>query len=193
MTARTGLATNIELVRGMCNCGTADYTVGTVSYWTDTHIQDVLDRNRLDIVFEPLKPAPQMLNGTANFYEYRCQYGNLESGTAVFNLKTSAGSVVTSTDYSVDYNKGIITFTADQCGTAYYVTAYSYDLNGAAADVWGRKASYFTESVNFSTDNMRVDMGAIIENCQKMADYYGSRRQMTSITFERDDMNCGDE
>ena len=80
--------------------------------------------------------------------------GNLESGTAVFTVQQYNGG--TAPAYTADYNTGVITFTADTEGTAYMLTARSYDVNAAAAEVWRNKAANAAKYFDFSTDNHSV-------------------------------------
>ena len=68
MTARTGMADLIQQLRAAADVGTADYTAGTVTYWSDDHLEDALDRHRISLYQAPLEPWPTL--GTANVYEY---------------------------------------------------------------------------------------------------------------------------
>lgn len=191
MTARTGMASLILAMRGLADAGTADWTNGTASYWDDDHVQDVLDRHRTDIRREPLTPYSQYTGaGTISYLEYRSQYGNIESGTAVFNLQDGPGATVGTANYSVDYNLGIVAFATDQGGSAFYMNARTYDLNAAAADIWRQKAGYYAKAFNFSTDNHQVSRGAIIANCLQMANYYERLAGSGSVEMLRSDCDA---
>ena len=48
------MASLITELRGMANAGTADYTLGTATYWDGDQVQRVLDRNRMDVYREQL-------------------------------------------------------------------------------------------------------------------------------------------
>lgn len=184
MTARTGMADLISQVRGLAYVGTADFTVGTVSYWSDDQIQQSLDRHRINIYQEALEPRPVL--GTANdyqYYEYHARLGNLESGTiagsAVFIVQQyNGGSAPT---YTPDYNTGIITFTADTEGTAYMLSARSYDLNAAAADIWRGKAAFASQYFDFSTDNHSIKKSQFYTQCLEMASYFSGISQTQSF------------
>jgi hypothetical protein len=189
--ARSTLATLIERVRGMTNAGTADYTIGTAAYWDADHVQDVLDRYRLDVYQEQLGMIEKWVGGTVQYLEYQSHYTNLEEtsgGTAIFYLEDGAGSDIGTSLYSVDYQRGRVTFAADTSGTTYYLTARSYDLNAAAADIWRQKASYFSESaIDFSTDNHRVSNSQVIKNCMDMAARFESMSLPQVSTLYRSD------
>ena len=95
MSARTTMTDLIARLRGYVASGTADYTVGTASYWTDTQLQDVLDRYRMDVTREVLAPREVYTDGTAEYYDYYSQYGDYETtdgGTAIFEVEDAAGS-----------------------------------------------------------------------------------------------------
>lgn len=192
MTARTGLSTLISQMRGLSNLGTSDYALGTATYWTDDQIQIVLDNHRTDIFREELDNSNinYVSSGSIEYKDYRSRFFNLEQttgGTAIFIVENAAGTNIGTDTYSVDYSNGIVTFTTDQIGTAYFLTARSYDLNAAAADCWRMKAGAYGEAVNFSTDNMRVNRGDLIKNCLLMADYYSGLQDSKVVDLARDD------
>ena len=112
-------------------------------------------------------------------------------GSATFYLENAAGSVIGTANYTADYNRGYVSFSADQAGSVHYLYASTYDVAGAAAEIWRQKAGDYATAVNFSTDNHRVDRGAIIANALKMADYYEVRSLhggMNTTTMYRTDV-----
>lgn len=182
MTVRAGMGQLIAELRGMTEAGTADYTIAGATYWTDGQLQAILDGHRVDLVFAPLKPAPTYGAGGSLIYkDYYSAYGNFEralSGTAAFYVQDGNYNTVAPERYTPDYGRGMITFgtiTGTGGTTDYYITGRAYDLFGAAADTWRRKMSHYATSVNFSTDNHSVSMGAIIDNCMKMSNYFESK------------------
>jgi len=188
--ARTGMTNLISLLRDYTIAGTADYTVGTTSYWSDNQLQTVLDRNKLTVLREQLLSFESYVGGTLVYKEYRSQYGNYEEtsgGTAIFEIEDSVGSTIGTTNWSMDYVNGVLTFAADTAGTPYYLTGYSYDVNRAAADVWRMKAGHHAVSIDWSTDNMSIKKGQLIKNDTMMADYYAGMGRMKKIQFDRDD------
>ena len=193
--ARTGMAVMIDTVRGFCNAGTNDASVGTVIYWADDEVQRVLDRHRTYIVREELTPFEAYAGaGTITYLEYRSAFGNLESGTSVFKIEDATGAAIGTASYSCNYPEGIVTFTADQAGSARFMTTYTYDLYASAADIWRVKSGHASDGVDFSTDNMRVNRGQKIRNCQSMAEYYDRLSGSKVFTFTRsDNAILGDE
>lgn len=190
MTARAGMTELIGRLRGMAQAGTADYTIGAVTWWTDDQLQDRLDFHRQD-VYRAQMHAQQVYNaGSVEYHDYYSGYTNLEAttgGTAVFYVEDAAGSAVGTALYTPDYNRGVVTFAADTGGSTYYLYGRSYDLNAAAADVWREKAGQYAMAVNFSTDNHRIDRGEIIKNCLSMAAYYDGQTGGNTITILRND------
>jgi hypothetical protein len=190
MAARTGMSELIEVLRGMGNAGTADFTVGTITYWSDEQLQRILDANRLNVYQEPIYPA-ENFQGTS--YEYQSQWDNYEQtsgGTAIFYLEDGTGNKVASAQYTVDYLNGHITFTADTAGALYYLTGRSYDLNAAAAEVWRQKASQSAGGqFDWSTDNMSVKRSQVQTNYQNQADYYQGKARPKQVTLWRGDIN----
>jgi hypothetical protein len=188
--ARTGMATLISNLRDLGVAGTADYTLGTTTYWTDAQVQTVLDKHKVFVNSEQLQPIETLNNGTVLYTEYRSQFGNFEEttgGTTIFVIKNSIGSVFGTSNWSADYANGIINFTANTAGTPYYLTGTSYDVYGAAADVWRMKSGHHAQSIDFSTDNMSVKRGQLMKNDMEMANYYAGMGRVRHMAFDRDD------
>lgn len=199
MTARTGMSDILAEVRTLAECGTAEYTLGTVTYWTDDQLQAICDRHRYEFAFEPLT-CPVPVYGTAG-YQYFDHYVGAKwiEGTmgttvaAVFYLQNSTGSFLsngTAIVGTIDYTLGRVTFTSDQGGTVSYATGRAYDINAAAAEVWTKKAAHYApSSFDFSTDNMRVNRSQVYEHCRQQADYYRglSGNGVSTLYLGRDD------
>ena len=198
MTARTTLNELIDQLRGMTDAGTGDYTIGTAAYWDSDHMQIVLDRHRNDVYYEPLYSISKIVaGGSIEYYDYYSQYKNYEQtsgGSAIFFIQDGMGTVIGTASYTADYLNGHITFGTNTSGTAYYLTGRSYDLNAAAADIWGSKASYYaTRAIDFSTDNHRFSQSQIIDHCLAMEKKYASFSGPGSTLLERSDLNVNPE
>ena len=183
-TARSGMSDIIAEVRAMCDAGADDYQIAGVPYWTDAQLQKILDAHRTDLKWVEMYPIQE---GSGDWLEYPVGYSNLEQttgGTAIFFVQDTNGDTVSSANYTVDYDRGLVTFTADTDGVPYYVTGRAYDLNAAAADVWRRKQSHYHSAVNFSSDNHRVDNEKLYEHAKEMCEYYESLGKSGLVTME---------
>ncbi len=188
---RSGMDYLITELRGMTNAGYEDYKVAGAYYWSDKHLQDALDRYRADVLEEDLYAVQQTRNGTTYYLEYRSQFGNLEgvaSGTSVFKLDNAAGTNLSGTLWTADYQRGVITFNNDSLGSTVLLTARSYDLNAAAADVWRRKMAHYAEAYTISTDRQSLQRSQLIQQCQVMADYYAGQARPQVLNMMRGDM-----
>jgi hypothetical protein len=191
--ARTGMTDVISDLRGMVDAGTADYTINSVSYWTDDQLQVTLDRHRSDFYHSPAYPTPSIgVGGTVIYNDYWLGIQNVETttgGTAVFYVQDASGSAIGTASYSIDYRQGKVSFVSDTGGSTYYATGRAYDLNAAAADVWRQKAAQVAKMFSFSTDNHRADKGALRKEYLGMADYYMSLsgNSIMSVDLVRDD------
>lgn len=180
MSARTGMTNIITELRGMTEAGNDDYSVVSISYWSDNHLQDVLDLHRNDIIFEQLKNYPTYVSaGSLLYQDYRSAYGFYEAttgGTAIFYVQDSTGAIKGTADYTIDYRRGRILFNTTQAGTVYYLTGRSYDLNAAAAEVWRCKAAHYAPTAfDFSTDNHTISRSQVYQHCLEMADYFDGK------------------
>lgn len=177
---RTTLAYIITELRSLAEASMNDYSSGATTFWTDNQLQDILDDNRKDIIFEQLTPYPvQVAGGTLSYKEYRASqrfWEETSGGTSIFYVQDSTGATVGTANYSTDYRRGVITFGSDQRGTTYYLNGSSYDVDAAAAVVWRKKAAHYAPTAfNFSTDNHSIQRESIYRHCLEMADYFDSK------------------
>lgn len=187
MTARTGMANPILKLRNLAQVGTADYQVGTVYYWTDNQLQDVLDDHAVDLWRYPL--TSQYTNdgsGTAKYYDYYFPPSDYDEGTAAFIVANSLGSAVTPTTY--EYMRGHLSFgTVNQLGTAYYLTARKFDINASAADVWKRKASQVASAYSFSADGQTMNRSDLQKQYLQMAREFEALSEPMTVSVTRGD------
>lgn len=191
MAVRSGMAKLVNRLRPMVAAGTADFTLSGIAYWTDEQLQTRLDQYSATLDRVHLESLIEYNNGTAIYQEYRAPRGNLEeatSGTLYWEVEDSNGDNAGTANYSVDYVKGIIRFTNDQRGTAYYLKARAYDLNRTAAAIWREKMAYSADWYTFSTDNHAFSRDQYFQHCQKMADYYERQSGGSSAKMVRGDL-----
>lgn len=197
MTARNGMTVLISELRAMTKAGTAEYT-DPVTSWTDEQLQSHLDRTMNYFVREELQIEPQygydaVLGGSAEYFDYytkRRWVERLETGsgtTTAFRIENSAGSVVGTAAYAINYEQGRITFTADQRGTVYYLTGREYDLNRAAAEVWKERAAYESLRVDYDIDNHNIKASQKIKHAETMAEFYLRKSKPRSVLVGRSD------
>lgn len=199
MAARAGMASIITQVRQLASVGTADYSAAGTAFWSDDQLQTILDRVRVEVWDEPVAYVSQVNSGGTTIYtEYRMPWTWLEQttgGTSIFYLRDGTGARIGTANYTVDYQYGRVTFSADQMGSARYVTARSYDVYEAAARVWEQKAGHVAMKYDFSAD------GASFKVSQERQSYLEMARQMraqsnsgglTHARLYRDDVNTID-
>lgn len=174
VTARAGMGDVIRDLRSMTDASAEDYTVAGLPYWSDSQLQRVLDRHRVDLKWVEME-AQEEADGS--YLDYSIGYGNFEAttgGTAIFGVQDIHGAIVTSPIYTIDYVRGLVTFDSDTSGTAYYVTGRYYDLEGAAAEVWRNKQSHYAAAVDFSTKVHNVRRSQLYDHAKERAEYYAA-------------------
>jgi hypothetical protein len=179
MTIRDGMTNLVNRLRALSNAGTAQYTAGSITYWTDDHLQDVLSRHETWVVEDQLTWIPQNIGGTVNYLSAQGHYKDLEeaeSGTTRWQIRTTVGVAEGTANYTADYVQGRITWSTDQGGTAYMLaTAYSYDLYGAAVDVLEHQLANIEFWYDFSADNQTFNRSQIKENINDLIATYRRR------------------
>lgn len=184
--ARIGMYTLIQSTRALANAGTGEFTVGNSTYWNDSHVEDALDDHRRDFQFEPMRVEATQEAGSVTYKRF-WTHPYLESGTASFYLQTANGSAVSTALYSVDYQRGLVEFTSDTNGTAFYASGHTYDVHGAAADIWELKAAAAANSVDWSSDNHNIKGSQYFDHCMKQAGRLRSMAKPISTIIYRGD------
>lgn len=188
--ARAGMANLILELRGMTGVGTATQTVNGVAWFTDDQLEDIMDRHRETCYDVPLASLSKNIGGTEVYYDYQLPHNRHwyeeDAVGSNWQVKDSTGGTSVPT-HSVNYQHGMVTFTADQGGTAYMADFDVYDLNMAAADVWEQRAMNVAAVTDWSSDNHSVSAGRQIDNFKSMAATYRAKSGPISRTFVRSD------
>ena len=186
------MQTLIDTVRGFANAAPDEWEVTSgssiVTYWSDEEIQRVLDRHKTEYIHADMMAVPSYSGGSVVYTQYKLGATNVESGTAVFKVEDVSGTV---SGYSVDYARGVVSFTADQAGKSFWWSGFAYDLDAAAADIWRIKASRVAGMVDFSTDGHSIKRSQQARAYLDMANFYQSRSATESIVtakIVRDDV-----
>ncbi len=168
MAARSGMSDLIVRVRSMVS--DADYAV----WIDDEQIEAVLDVHKVRVYRERLDMERTLLSSSdAEYRIYHSRYGDYEAGgTAYFNIEGAGGSQRGTADYTVDYVRGVVTMTADQAGSALYLTGWSYDLAGGAADLWRERAGQVASRYDVVVGGQRLSRSQHTEHCLRMAEHY---------------------
>lgn len=166
--ARATMAALITRVRGLVGD-----PPGLSTVFSDAEVQDVLDRHRMDVVHEPLAPDEDWAGaGAVRWTVYRSRWRHFEAtdgGSAVFVVEDGIGDNLGTAAWSADYQRGMVTFAADQGGTALYLTGRSYDPHGAAAELLEEWAAKVAVDFDFQADGQRFDRSQKAESLREQA------------------------
>lgn len=182
--AREGMAWLITEARKHANAGTADHTLAGTGYWTDDQIQDVFDQRRTIIKQALLTGLEDFADNDTTYTQY--PYGHIAKwveGTATgWSLLDSDGNAAP--DYTVELQASLITFDADTAGSAYYLNTNCYPLYQVVADIWRQKASFYENSVDWSSDNHSIKASQQRDHALAMAAKYDAK-DGGAVTFGR--------
>ncbi len=191
MTARTGMDNLINKLRARSDAGTADYVSGGITFWTDDQLQEILDENRSDVIREPLELHPEQIGGSAVYFSYswsRRWAEEAASGTAIWRVDDSAGSLIGTASYTPEYGAQTLRFTANTGGSAYFLTYRAFDMDRAAADVWEQKAASVATRFDIKTDNHDLKRSQLAQQYRDMAAQFRRRAGAKVSQRVRDDM-----
>jgi hypothetical protein len=175
MAIRLGMTDLIQQLRQMAQADIAEYTLGSETYWADTHLQAILDRHRMDTHQETVWPTEVFENGNTVYRDYYWQYGNVEqlsSGSAIWQLRDTDGVSVGTADYTVDYSNRHIQFGTATDGSSYLLSYRVYDLYRSAAEVWRLKAANVASNFDLATDNHDLKRSQKIKHYLQMAEQF---------------------
>ena len=176
-------ATALELIsrlRGMTETTVNDYSVGAERYWSDYQLQQMIDHHADTFDWYTMDVQKQRVGAV---YQYRQYYTGIQDWElSPVILDADAGTI--STGYTFDAARGMVTFTADQVGSARYISGTAYNLAAAAADIWNLKAGHYASAYDVSTDNHNLSRSQLIKHCFQMGAFYNVKGG-SSITLER--------
>jgi hypothetical protein len=155
----------LRLRRAVDDTGTA--------VWSNDQLEDALDTHKLRVHREQLMvDAVNTGAGTTVYKLYHSAFNDFEEGTAYFQVEDAGGTQRGTADYTADYVSGIVTMDDDQAGTALYLTGWSYDLNGAAAELWTERAAKVSSYYNVGLDGHQLSRSQWFDHCEKMSEFY---------------------
>jgi hypothetical protein len=170
------MAEIIQEVRRLANAGTADSVVGTVTYWTDNQIQDVIDRHVREFRRMALSPLTTYIDGATTYTDYQIPIKKddyrieREGAGGGFALLTSSGE--TAPSYTVSWSRGMVNFTANTGGDAFYLDCRAYNIWSAVADIFEAKAGMVSGRVDWSSDNHDIKASQEYQHYMDMAKKY---------------------
>jgi hypothetical protein len=194
MAARTTLATVISDVRALTSAGPNEYTKGTANYFDDDQVQRILDRHRADVFDHVLAANPARSGGTLVYQTYVAgldSWEETDGGTATFVITALAGGTVVPSGWSADYQRGIVTFTADQGPVRFAVTGRRYDIYGAAAEVLRVWATQKKAACDFTIDGQAEFVEGQTRNMLSLAKEYAARAEPMTVALGRNDIAPG--
>ena len=145
--------------------------------WADNDLDIILRAHRQRVVRDPLTAESTYTGaGTVVYKIFHSRFDNFEEYSAgaadIYRVEDGAGTqrTIGTADASPDYETGIVTMATDQEGTALYVSGWSYDLNGAAMDLWQERAAKVALAYDVNLDGHGLSRSQMLKACQGMVD-----------------------
>jgi hypothetical protein len=162
MAARSGVQYVIDQVRRLSGAGTAEYTVGTITFFSDDEIERILDSRRVRMARYPLTFEETRSGDGSAIYLYahtgQQWIENVVNGGSSdqFYISDSKGSLIGTASYTLSPEDGFVTFTADQNGSERYITGWIHNPYMGALDVLTAWQTQLAQQPDWATDNMKV-------------------------------------
>lgn len=195
MSVRAGMANLLLRLRSLTDAGQTDYVVDGVTYFTDQQLQDELDAVVQVYREWRLDPLPQH-NGSAYIYKEFSVPAVIPlaleedgAGTGGWAVRDGNGNAKTiTTDYTVNYRNGVITFVADQVANPNFtLDCRAYDLNQAAAAIWRQKGAFEYRAMDWSSNSVSFKSSQRYEHCLERAQFFEAKAGMTVTQAVRTD------
>ena len=185
MTLRTTMTDLILKLRGMTDTSSADYSINSISYWSDAHLQDVLDQVQMHVNFMQMEAIPSIGSSLAITYT-RHETGLTDWENAPI-IQDENGATIADTNYTFDANTGVVIFNTNTTGIGRYITGYVYNVERAASSVWTKKAAHAAKGFDFSTDNHSIKRSQVAEHYMDMSRFYDRIAGARTISIYRGD------
>jgi len=185
MTARITMAALINKLRGMTDTTANDYTVGTITYWTDDQLEDELDLHQMYVNFLSMVEIPS--TGASLAITYTRYETGLTDWENTPTIQDENGTTIADTEYTFDQNTGVIIFDSDTTGLSRYITGYVYNVERAAAGIWRKKAAHSASGFDFTTDNHSVKRSQVSIQYLDMARFYEKQAGSNTVSIYRGD------
>ncbi len=166
---------------------------GSSAFFTDDDLQDILDRHRIPWRQWELTPEATFTQG--GIYNYTDYWARGEGGTVAIGdweqgYVLQWGDWRTLTPATADENTGHWTFALEPPGQVppVFITGYSYDLAGAAAECWDAKAAAFAPKFDASSQGMNARRSQIYDHCCDQAEKWRMRMEPEIAQLVRTDV-----
>jgi hypothetical protein len=127
-------------------------TAGTSQVWSDDDLQDALDAFRIEERYLPLAEQDTIAPGGAvSYLIFLAPCGDWDEAAQLVDNGYAVLSPATS-----DFQNGRWTFTTEPAYPV-YLTGYTYDLNGAAAQILDQWAAQVKLQFSFSSGQQRFE------------------------------------
>jgi len=143
---------------------------GASAVFTDQQVQDILDQNAFQAMYEQLSEIENIAAGGAVEYKkFSAARGYWESDTLLVN-----GNYAQLTPSDSDFLAGVWKFTSTQ-SLPVLIYGVWYDINAAAAELWKLKATKFAEQFDAAVDGASYSLSQKYNQALTMAKEFRSK------------------
>ncbi len=161
--------------------------------FSNDEMQDILDRHRIPWRQLELVAAPTI--SAQGLYVYTDYWARSESGEVAIG-DWEQGYLLQGPDWATltpttsDENTGHWTFNLPAPGQLppVFITGYSYDLMGAAAECWERRAAQLSLKFDATSQGMRAARSQMYDHCVRQAERYRQQMEVSIAQLVRTDV-----
>lgn len=187
--ARSSMNTLIARLRGFTSASPDEVTINGVTYFSDDHLQAVLEAHSTYHSRVAVYPIGEYTSGVMIYIRYPLPYYLIwaeGAGTgSAWRLADGNGADAPAHTFYMESRQ--VLFDEPTDGRTYYLSAMAYDLHAAAADVWRQKLAHASKRVSFSVDGQSVSASDYHTHCERMVAYYDGLAGAKLVTRIRTD------
>lgn len=205
MAARGGITYIVDEVRRLSGAGTAEFTAGTVTFFSDDEIERLLDSRRVRMARYPVTFEYEKDYAGSGSIIYHNSFVDgfswledvVTGGSADNFIVTDArGSLIGTANYTLSPEDGHLKFSADQKGSSRFVTGWLHNPYMGAMDVLTSWQTQLAQQPDWETDNMKVRRSqksmAVARQIKWLKSLAGWAPQIKTVPMERGDTTGGD-
>jgi hypothetical protein len=176
----------VEELRRMTAASTNEYKVGTTAYWSEDHLQAVLDKR---VTMRLLQAPIEVITITEFGGAVVAKNGRVE---IVGTLDTETAEIVGLDGGPIEgdatvFPNGAIDFTENQLSASPRISGLAYDLNGAAADVLTDWAASVKGGYDVTIDGQALRRSQRHAQLLAQAEAFRSKAVIGSVRLTRSD------
>ena len=175
MAVRETLTSVLDELKSLCDLTVITEASADYGHFDDEELQTALDKwGREEIYDWQLVPVSRMTDGSYATLTYLFPSPGSYFWPETYTVVDATGTEAT--DYSINYDTGVVTFLVNTSGKAYFARGNGFWLDKVAYHVWKKKAGLRAKLIQFKAGDHTLYEQQEYEHCLAMAFQFGGKK-----------------